>query len=467
MVTDWSPGGYRRRASATALQDRPHGDNEGRAAIVRRTGAPANDLRRSHERLDRLFWGVNLQREGSTDGDEEEAPMKAQRRFGLELSWSRITPIFVIDVAALLLVTRFWPESWQRSVPAWSVGAGVAGLVTLAGMITYRGITLASGVAALFSNWSADPEASLSAGCTPAVDHRRRFSPDVVGVREYRGLVVAVIAVDAATDEQSGRHHRAAAGARAALLVKDVAAGLRQFDVRLDSIDVVSVRNRLISDDGDSPAPEGDRPEGGPATDQLNTWLVLRMDPQRNVGGVAVRDSVASTLAAAVERLAQRLDGRQCTTRPLTADELAEVDAAVLAGLQPRGHRPGWRHLKHFNGYATSFWVSPQDITPETLDTLLSRDADATVLTIRLKPHFGQPEVSAWVRYHSGSPVPREMSKGLNRLIGRQLAAVQASLPVPLRHPPLVVPTRVLDDDEELPVPLRQLAKESLSGVEG
>ena len=73
------------------------------------------------------------------------------------------------------------------------------------------------------------------------------------------------------------------------------------------------------------PATADDRPagiEGG-------TWLVLRMDPQQNVAAVAARDSVASTLAAAVERLAGDLDGRRCAARPLTADELAEVDIAV------------------------------------------------------------------------------------------------------------------------------------------
>jgi type VII secretion protein EccE len=101
---------------------------------------------------------------------------------------------------------------------------------------------------------------------------------------------------------------------------------------------------------------------------QHGTWLVLRMDPQHNVAAVATRDSVASTLAAAVERLADDLDGRHCVARPLTADELAEVDTAVAAGLQPASTRPGWRHLKHHDGYATSFWVSPRYITSETLD---------------------------------------------------------------------------------------------------
>ena len=44
------------------------------------------------------------------------------------------------------------------------------------------------------------------------------------------------------------------------------------------------------------------------------------------------------------------------------------------------------------------------------------------------------------------------MWAGLNRLIGRQLAAVRASLPAPAKSPLLVVPARALRDDEELEV---------------
>lgn len=59
------------------------------------------------------------------------------------------------------------------------------------------------------------------------------------------------------------------------------------------------------------------------------------MNPQRNVAAVACRDSLASTLVAATERLVQDLDGQSCAARPVTADELTEVDSAVLADLEP------------------------------------------------------------------------------------------------------------------------------------
>ncbi|MGZ4530505.1 MAG: type VII secretion protein EccE, partial [Mycobacterium sp.] len=38
--------------------------------------------------------------------------MKAQRRFGLSLSWPRVTAVFLVDIA-ILVVASHCPESWQ------------------------------------------------------------------------------------------------------------------------------------------------------------------------------------------------------------------------------------------------------------------------------------------------------------------------------------------------------------------
>ncbi|WP_421845647.1 type VII secretion protein EccE [Mycobacterium sp.] len=404
--------------------------------------------------------------------------MKAQHRFGLALSWSRLTTVFLIDVV-ILVVASHCPESWQADHRvAWWVGVGIAVVVTLLSLVKYRGIPLASAVGGWVWDWSADPSSALAAGCTPAVDHHRRFGRDTVGVREDQGRLVTVIAVDGGPEDRSGRHrHRAAVPAM--MPISAVADGLRQFDIHLDAIDIVSVFARGGVNDAEVAAldewgPEGWRSEEHVA-DQLGaarrcTWLVLRMDPQRNVAAVASRESLASTLVAATERLAQDLDGQSCAARPLTADELAEVDSAVLADLEPTWSRPGWRHLKHFNGYVTSFWVTPSEITSETLDNLWLADnpeVGATVITMRLTIDGGEPKVSAWVRYHTDSRLPKELSAGLNRLTGRQLAAVRASLPAPVTRPRLVVSSRYLVDHEELELAVSQLRDSSTSAAAG
>ena len=96
--------------------------------------------------------------------------MKAQRRFGLLLSWPRITAAFLLDIAVLALASNL-PDA-PRTV-AWWVGVAVAALVTTGMVLTYHGITAASAVASALTRrtWdllardmrdsSPDPEATL------------------------------------------------------------------------------------------------------------------------------------------------------------------------------------------------------------------------------------------------------------------------------------------------------------------
>ncbi|OBJ16500.1 type VII secretion protein EccE [Mycobacterium sp. 1245801.1] len=398
--------------------------------------------------------------------------MKAQRRFGLSLTWPRLTAVFLVDVV-IMVVASHCPESWQGTYRiAFWVGVGLALLVTLLSLVTYHGLTVTSGLATWLWDWSADPGSALAAGCTPALDHQRKYGRDTVGVRQHDGQLVTVITINGGDEESASRlRHR---NSPPTLLVSAVASGLRQFDIHLDDIDIVSVKVRRggpearaaeLSKLDDWGPEEWEVAHDQPTSYIRRTWLVLRMNPQRNVAAVAARDSLASTLVAATERLAQDLDGLTCAARPLTADELAEVDRAVLADLEPTWSRPGWRRLKHFNGFVTSLWLSPSDITTEKLDELWDDETVATVLTIRLTSRGGRPQVSAWVRYHTEKRLRRNVASGLNRLTGRQLAAVRASLPAPTARPLLVVPSRPLRaDDEDLALSVDQL-RGSSAGV--
>jgi type VII secretion protein EccE len=388
--------------------------------------------------------------------------MKAQREYGLALSWPRVTAVFLIDVALLVIASHF-PEAWSHLPEAWQVdhapfrvGVGLAVIVTLVALVTNGGVPIASAPIARMRNWYADPEA-LTVGCTPAIDHRRRFSKETVGVREYDGQLIGVIAVEGVREAPSGRHrHRELLPT--SIPLEAVIEALRQFDVRLDSVDIVSVGTRQASKGVKSAVQDDAR--GRRPLEERNTWLVLRMNPLRNVQAVAARDSVASTLAAATERLAHDLDGQSCSARPLTADEIIEVDEAVLAGLQPAHIRPFWRYLKTPDGYVTSFWVSPSDITSETLEELWLADADVSVMTIRLIADGREADVAVWVRYHSHQRLRKETFSGLNRLTGRQLGAVAASLPAPSSRRPLPMPSRILDDGEGILVPVGAAAQQ-------
>ena len=368
--------------------------------------------------------------------------MKAQRRLGLAVGWLPLTVVFLIDVAIMVLVSN-WPGTWRPDI-AWWVGIGVAAVLALMVLLAVRGVSLSTLVGRWVRNFFTKVEPKLAAGRTAAIDHHRRYGHATVGVREYRGGLVAVVAVATPVEAAAGRHSRPDSADAADLPVQVIADGLQQFDVHLDEIDILTV----ATTDADTTA-------GRPGA-----WLVLRMNPQSNVGAIAVRDSVASTVAAAAERIADDLGRRRFDAWPLTADEIGELDTLVLAGLQPADSRVRLRFIKQRRdaktfSYVTSFWVSPKDIDVETFDQLAESDTDATVVTVRLRQRHGEVQVSAWVRQHSADRLAKKAWKGLNRLTGQQLRAVSASLPVPSRT--LTLPSRALGRDEDLSVPLHLL----------
>ena len=125
----------------------------------------------------------------------------------MSLSWLRVTVVFLVDIV-ILLVASHCPQSWQgdHHVAFW-VGVGLATIITLLSVITHHGLTLTSGLATWLWDWSADPGAALAAGCTPPVDYQRKYGRDTVGVREYEGRLVTVIAVEGGEDVRLGEDY--------------------------------------------------------------------------------------------------------------------------------------------------------------------------------------------------------------------------------------------------------------------
>lgn len=374
--------------------------------------------------------------------------MRAQHSLGLNLSWLRVTTVFLIDIG-ILWMAGHWPAQFGTTERAWWPAVGVAAVLTTAALITHRRVPLTAIVLARLFDRFATPAAFLTEGCTRGFDHRRRYSRDVVGVREYRGRLVSVIAITAGPAEAAGRHRRVPAPAPT-LPVGLVAAGLRQFDVRLDGIDIVSVRT----------------------CDSLglqDNWVILRMDPMHNAEAVAVRDSVAATLAVATERLARDLCERHLDARILSADEFDQVDAALLAGLQPTQLRRRRRRLKQKEHkgpkhFAATFWMSPRDISTENLERLWLPETDTTAVTVRLTPRQRNTDVAVLVRYHTASRLRRNTSAGLNRLNGRQLTALRTSLPTPTQRT-LAVPARSLSAQDSLQIALGPGPQRTVSRV--
>ena len=190
------------------------------------------------------------------------------------------------------------------------------------------------------------------------------------------------------------------------------------------------------------------------------------MNPQRNVAAVAARDSLASTLVAATERLAQDLDGHDLCGPAVDRRR-------ARRGRQRRAGRSGTDLEPSGLALPQAFQRVRDQLLADAVGHRL-RDAGSSCgrPRHRLGPPWspcgssvddGRPQVSAWVRYHSDSRLPREVSAGLNRLTGRQLAAVRASLPAPTTRPLLIVPSRELHDDDDLVLSVSQVRESATS----
>ena len=359
---------------------------------------------------------------------------------GVAASWARVVGVFVVDVALLAAGAAAGGRT------GWWVGVGLASVLTVAALVSWRG-------AALFTlAWrSVSRRVDSIAPVGVPLDHDRIFGDAPVGIRSVGPHLVAVVAVDGQPHTPSVLdHHRVES--LSTLPLDAVAEGMRQFDVRLDGIDVVSVGARRAPKTHHPYAPVySSRVGDHPAVGQRQTWLVARFNAAQSAPAIVWRESVAATMGAAAEWLAQELTSRRIPARVLTAAQIRQADEALLAGADPRGLTPGWGRLRHAGGYVQTYWMSPRDISSPAIDRLWAPDTDATAVSVQLRlTETGATTVGVLVRYHTGGPLAEPPLTGLNPLSGRHDVGMAAGL-IEAKAVP-AVPARDVVEGERLAV---------------
>jgi type VII secretion protein EccE len=352
---------------------------------------------------------------------------------GLAASWRRLIAVFVTDTALLAIGGTFSRPGW------WAAAAAGAG-VTLMVLVRWRGAPLLTLLAR--------PRIAVPG---PVTDHRRTFGDAPVGIRSLGPHLVAVVVVDGPPHSLSVLDHQQVESA-AVLPLDVVASGLRQCDVTLDGIDVISAGVRRAPKTHHHHAPVySSRVGDHPAVGQRRTWLVMRVDAVRAAAAILCRESAAATLSAAAEHLAEDLTSRRCPARVLTAAEIKDVDKTLLAGADRSSVRRQWGRLRHRGGYIQTYWVSPGDISSTTIDRLWAPDTDNTVVTVQLRPtDDGGTTVGVVVRYHTGGPLREAPLTGLNPLTGRHQLGLAAGLVLPTES--LASPCRRMMEDLSTPI---------------
>lgn len=215
--------------------------------------------------------------------------MRAKTPMGVSPCWTRWASAFVAVTAILWLGSLFRdPRAMWGSIAA----AAVVGVVIV---VTWRLLPLTS---VLRRRLSPTRPVPTLLDTTPPVDIAPLWDNTPAAVRFHGDDVVAVVAIDG-PDNPPSVFDRNRVESATFIPLEVLTAALRQFDVRLSGIDVLSVGRRRASRAHHPYAATytsmiGDHAAMG----QRRSWCVLRMDRLENATAIASRDSVASTLAA-------------------------------------------------------------------------------------------------------------------------------------------------------------------------
>jgi type VII secretion protein EccE len=219
------------------------------------------------------------------------------------------------------------------------------------------------------------------------------------------------------------------------LSIQLIADCLQQFDIALDSIDVISHGARSH---GHSPiAAVYDAVLGPlPAIAQRSVWIALRFDPalcadavRRHGGG---REGVLRTATTATRRVAYRLIEAGLRPRVMTSSELAQATNQLSDGVNLHNVDETWLTCKQGHFQLRSFLVTSTMLTTRGLGLLWTIPSYSTTLCISLRRNRSNDlvKVRGLARFDSYGHT-RIHLPGLADLPGQQFSALASMLPAP------------------------------------
>ncbi|HJT93681.1 MAG TPA: type VII secretion protein EccE [Mycobacterium sp.] len=210
---------------------------------------------------------------------------------------------------------------------------------------------------------------------------------------------------------------------------------LRQFDVSLDSIDIVSQGAR--SHGHTDVAAVYDAVLGPlPAIAQRSVWIVVRFDPslcaeavRRRGGG---REGILRTATTATRRVANRLTETGLRPRILTGSDIAAATNQLSDGVNLSTVDETWELCREGQFRLCSFAVEPDLLTTAGLGLLWTVPSYSTTVCLSLRENTENDliMVRGLARFDSEVGVPIHLP-GLTHLRGLQFSALACSLPIP------------------------------------
>jgi type VII secretion protein EccE len=214
-----------------------------------------------------------------------------------------------------------------------------------------------------------------------------------------------------------------------------VADCLRQFDITLESIDVISQGARSH---GHSPiaAVYDDVLGPLPAIAARSVWVAVKFDPsrcadavQRRGGG---REGVLRTAAIATRRVANRLTEAGLRSRVMLSSEIAQATSQLSDGVSLRSVEETWLTCKQGFFQLRSFLVKSERLTTAGIGLLWTIPSYSTTVCISLRHDERRDlvKIRGLARFdtHGRSRIHLD---GLEDLPGQQFSALVSTLPVP------------------------------------
>jgi type VII secretion protein EccE len=220
------------------------------------------------------------------------------------------------------------------------------------------------------------------------------------------------------------------------LSIDTLSAMLDQYGIAVE-IDIVSTGRRVRSL-GNYGLLYDQLTAGHPVVGERFTWLVIRLDVERNLAVLACRGPLAreapKAIATAAIRIAARLRERGVAAQVLPAARHREAAQLLHGGVELTELTEKWRRLvSPAPGVAvTSYWIDLNDLGGGSLDGCWTQHPGRTTVTVSLwSTGVGAEKtwaVRAFVRF-VGPTVKSPAVSWLRSLGGQQSEALMASLP--------------------------------------
>ncbi|WP_245717448.1 type VII secretion protein EccE [Nocardia jejuensis] len=236
------------------------------------------------------------------------------------------------------------------------------------------------------------------------------------------------------------------------LPLTEIASCLRQYDVELDSADVISTGTRTASTEAVLSGYAASIPQLGrlydeilgplPAIAHRTMWLVLRLNPLENANAVDNRgggpEGALRAAIVATRRVANRLAARGITASVLTTAEMTTAIRELTRGIPVDEFAESPKSLEHNGIHLTSFQIEPDSFNADGLASIWAVRSLATTVSVRIRladndaRQSDKPrdniQVDARVRYDTQTEFETPPVTGLKVMPGRQLWALTDTL---------------------------------------